>query len=151
MNTNIASSRHFQGFCIARLISAFLLFLPVVANAGNVEVADSTVYEIDAVDVRPEFPGGMKGLLEYVAANMKYTESCWQPVGRIIVKFVVYADGSVGSISVVKSIDPEYYDGEIVRLVREMPSWSPAMLDGKKVNAWFALPVNLRMADDEED
>ncbi|MFG6392338.1 MAG: M56 family metallopeptidase [Candidatus Amulumruptor sp.] len=103
---------------------------------------DSKVY--DVVEQMPEFPGGMKAMLDYLGANLKYPagQECAQ--GRVVVKFVINKDGSVGDTEIIKSLG-EAFDAEAVRVVKSMPRFTPGMLNGKPVAVYYVLPVNFKL------
>lgn len=103
---------------------------------------DSKVY--DVVEQMPEFPGGMKAMLDYLGANLKYPagQECAQ--GRVAVKFVINKDGSVGDTEIIKSLG-EAFDAEAVRVVKSMPRFTPGMLNGKPVAVYYVLPVNFKL------
>ena len=48
----------------------------------------------------PEFPGGIPALMKYISDNMSYPEEAIRNniQGRVVLKFVVNPDGSVGRI-----------------------------------------------------
>lgn len=93
-----------------------------------------------AVEKVAEFPGGMKALKDFMKKNIKYPENIGVS-GRVIVRFVVEADGSIGDVSIVKSVAPEL-DAEAERVVKMMPRWIPGEVDGKPVASYFNIPVN---------
>ena len=106
----------------------------------------NSIYELTNLESRPEFPEGMSGLMKFLSANMKYPVSCYEErvQGRVLVRFTVFTNGSVGNISVVKSVHP-LLDAEAVRVVSMMPKWNPGILSGKPVNVWYTLPVNFKL------
>ena len=86
-------------------------------------------------------------LSEYIAKNLHAgdSEQSQDMQGtRVIVKFIVNEDGSTSDISVVRSVN-NYYDNEVVRLVRNMPRWKPGEQNGKPVKVWFTLPVVFKL------
>ncbi len=44
--------------------------------------------------------------------------------GRVIVKFVVEKDGSIGHAEILKGVDCDL-DREAIRVVKKMPRWQP--------------------------
>ena len=98
------------------------------------------------VEDAPEFKGGTDALLEYLRDNIEYPERCKQEEiqGRVIVTFVVEKDGSIVEPEVVKSVDPEL-DAEALRLVSNMPAWTPGKQNGKEVRVRYSVPVNFRL------
>lgn len=84
----------------------------------------------------PTFPGGDEALKEYIAQNTKYPEHARElgVEGIVSVQFVVLPDGSIGSIKIVRMVDPDL-EQEAIRVVKGMPAWNPAEKDGKPVEA----------------
>ena len=60
--------------------------------------------------------------------------------------FVIDKDGNVTQPKVVKGVDPDL-DAEALRMVKAMPKWKPAKLDGKPVAVKYALPIRFRIDD----
>ena len=122
-----------------------MMGISFVANSQQPESPDSLVYDCSEIDEKPEFPGGMGGLMRYLSENIRYPECCYEASdGRVVIKFIIGADGSVRDVEVKQSLDKYYYDNELVRVVKEMPKWAPGRLNGKNVNTWYMLPVQFR-------
>ena len=94
----------------------------------------------------PEFPGGIPALMKYITDNVAYPEEAIKNnmQGRVVLKFVVNADGSVGRTEVVGSIDPSL-DEEAIRVVKSLPAFRPGKEDGVPVPVWFIIPVLFRL------
>jgi protein TonB len=94
------------------------------------------------VDVMPVFPGGDQALLKYVADSTRYPKDAkTQGIrGKVIVRFMVNADGSVSDVSVLKGVSPSL-DQEAVRVVKTLPSFTPGELNGKTVPVWYMIPI----------
>lgn len=114
-------------------------------EAAFVEENEDKVY--DASEVAPQFPGGMKNLMDYLKNNLKYPRISRDhgSQGRALVKFVVNTDGTLQDIEVFKSTGDTYLDQEAVRLVKLMPRWTPGRQLGKAVRVKFVLPINFRL------
>lgn len=100
------------------------------------------------VENMPEFPGGNAALMAYLKKNIKYPTICQEQgiQGRVIVQFVVNADGSIVDPQVIKPINP-YLDKEALRVVSGMPKWKPGEQRGKAVRVKFTLPVTFRLSN----
>lgn len=111
-------------------------------------VPDSVVFEV--VEEMPDFPGGMKALMEYLSQNIKYPAEAHAKgiQGRVIVSFIVKKDGSISDIKVVRSVDP-YLDKEAERVIAAMPAWKPGKQRGQAVNVKFTVPVAFRLTGPE--
>ena len=102
------------------------------------------------VEQMPEFPGGVQALMQFLYENIRYPEAAQTAgkEGRVVVQFVVEADGTVSSTKVVRSISEEL-DAEALRVVNAMPRWTPGKHKGKAVRVKYTLPVTFRLAKPE--
>ena len=100
----------------------------------------------DAVEENPSFPGGQAALMQWLNANIKYPVIAAENgiEGRVIVQFVVSKTGSISDVRVVRGVDPSL-DKEAVRVVSNMPNWTPGRQNGTTVNVRFTLPVTFRL------
>lgn len=95
------------------------------------------------LNIAPEFPGGTKALHEYVAKHLDYKQipkSSWN--SKIKVSFYIDKDGSVSDVELITGADP-LSNLMALKLVVEMPKWSPAMQDGAPVRVKRTLPITL--------
>ena len=92
---------------------------------------------------KPEFPGGKAALDAYLSKNMKYPQSAIDNgiEGVVDVAFLVRTDGSIGTIKIVRMVDPDL-ESEAIRLVKGMPAWTPADKNGTPVEAPAQVEVN---------
>lgn len=104
---------------------------------------DDKVYEV--VDVMPEFPGGETELLKYMARNVKYPAESVKnkEEGSLSLSFIINKDGSLSDIKVVKSLTP-LLDAEAVRVVKNMPKWTPGKVKGKVVRVAYTTPITFK-------
>lgn len=109
-----------------------------------VEEEDNQVLEV--VEQMPQFPGGQKALLQYISDNIKYPSIAQENgiQGRVVVRFVVKRDGSVGEVQVLRGVDATL-DKEAVRVVKSIPNFIPGKQNGHAVNVWFTLPVQFKL------
>ena len=100
----------------------------------------------DVVEQMPSFPGGISGLMTYLNQNIRYPavaqENCVQ--GRVIVSFVVEKDGHISDVTVLRSVDPSL-DKEAIRVVKNMPRWTPGKQGGEPVRVRYNVPVSFRL------
>ncbi len=100
----------------------------------------------DVVEQMPSFPGGISGLRTYLNQNIRYPaeaqENCVQ--GRVVVSFVVEKDGHISDVTVLRSVDPSL-DKEAVRVIRNMPRWTPGKQGGEPVRVRYNVPVSFRL------
>lgn len=104
------------------------------------------IYE--TVEQDPLFPGGQEELKKFIDDNLRYpavAKACGIQ-GRVIVRFVIKKDGSIGQIVVIRKKDPDL-DAEAVRIVKSLPKFKPGMMNGKPVNVWYILPVTFKLPE----
>ncbi len=99
-----------------------------------------------AVEQQAEFPGGQAALMKWLSQNVRYPETAQQNdvQGRVIVKFVVEKDGSIGAATILKGVDKDL-DREALRAVKKMPRWQPGKNNGVAVRSYFNLPVVFKL------
>lgn len=92
------------------------------------------VYEYDYVGTKPCFPGGEHRLVEYINEHRRYPQEAYEAgiSGRVTCQFVVECTGKVSHVKVIKSA-AEPLNREAVRILSQMPAWSPGELDGVPV------------------
>ena len=98
------------------------------------------------VEQMPEYPGGMSELMKYVARNIKYPADALREKkqGRVIVQFIVGKDGYTSDFKVMKSVSPSI-DAEAIRVLANMPKWTPGMQRGKTVAVKYTVPVTFKL------
>lgn len=121
----------------------------VTKNAANGQTDPEKVYE--AVDVNPEYPGGVYELMKFVAENLRYPEKAMADSvqGRVVVKFVVNREGKVVSPEILHSVSPEI-DEEALRVVSLLEGFTPGTIGGEPVNVSYALPLTFRLTGGKE-
>lgn len=127
---------------IAPVVQAEPDFPGVSPNAQV--VPEEKVYEV--TEVAPQFPDGTPALMKYLSKAIKYpTDAIENGVqGRVIVQFIVNADGTIYDPKIVKSVS-ESLDKEALRVIRAMPTWSPGKDKGKAVRVKFTVPVMFKL------
>lgn len=124
--------------------------LPHLQNSTikNETVDVESDFECVLVEVQPEFPGGMDGLMKYLAKNMRYPAKAKanNVQGRVVLNFIVDKHGNISDVKVVKSLDPEC-DAEAIRLIKNMPKWIPGKIDGEPMDSCsFSCPVIFKLS-----
>ena len=122
--------------------------LPILAQGTN-EQKDSVKQEkifCGLNETQAYFRGGQQALRQYLEENVDLSviEGTSQIQGRVVVSFTIEVDGSVTDVKVIKGLDPKC-DAEAVRVVKSMPKWAPASLNGKRVKQKCYLPVPFKL------
>ena len=90
----------------------------------------------------PAFPGGEEAMNKYISENLQYPAMAKENgvEGIVNVAFTVKSDGSIGSIKIVRMIDPDL-EQEAIRRVKSMPQWTPADDGGNPVDATATVAI----------
>lgn len=98
------------------------------------------------VEQMPMYPGGDAALMQYLSSNIHYPAVAAENgvQGRVVVGFVVERDGSITDVNVMRSVDPSL-DREAVRVVKNMPRWTPGKQNGSAVRVKYQVPVTFRL------
>ena len=101
-------------------------------------------------EVMPQYPGGEKEFYRFMAMRLKYPVPALEAEkeGLVDCMITIGQDGQVGHIQVTKSADPAL-EAEVIRILRQMPAWEPAMLDGKPTEARVPFSVLFRFDDSQ--
>jgi protein TonB len=86
---------------------------------------------------------GNAELMNYISKTIKYpviaAENGIQ--GRVFVSFVVSPKGNVTNVNVIRGVNPDL-DKEAVRVVMNLPDFSPGRQRGKPVRVQYSVPIN---------
>ena len=121
-------------------------------NTNN-EEESHIIEELPHIVIKnPEFPGGMTGLINFLAENIKYPLEAHKNTieGSVITSFTVNKDGSISNISIEQSVHP-LLDAEAIRVISIMPKWRPGLQRGKPVNVSFTLPIVFSISNKNAD
>lgn len=93
-----------------------LVFFPITDDPAEITTA--------------RFPG----LKNYVKTHLKYPVPALEAETQGRVEAVAYigVDGSVGDVSIIRSVSPSC-DRAVVRMLQDMPAWVPATRNGQPV------------------
>ncbi|MFY8020641.1 MAG: energy transducer TonB [Bacteroidia bacterium] len=113
------------------------------SGIGNMEMPIITKPEFHTfTEIMPEFPGGIDAMQNYIQKNLSYPKWAIENgvKGKVILSFVVMPDGSIDFTEIERGIGFGC-DEEALRVLREMPKWSPGIQNGKKVAVKLILPI----------
>ena len=94
------------------------------------------------VEQLPEYPGGMVEFMKWLTTMLKYPDAALSHKieGKVMVSFIVNADGSISDIKLVKGAH-KLLDDEALRVVRLMPKWKPGLEGGHPCRTMISIPI----------
>ena len=107
---------------------------------------DGTIVHLK-VDKKADYPGGMGEMAKFIQHNLSTENIKKRKVdGTVFLKFVILPDGTVSNLIVLKGIEKcEECDNEALRLIKLIPKWEPAQINGKPVASYFNFPLKLKI------
>ena len=113
------------------------------------EPTESYTYEWDGKDstyVPPMFPGGVNGMATYLKRNLKYPPEALRKrrEGRVYVGYIIGCDGEIADAWVQEGVTPEL-DRAALQVIKEMPRWTPATVNGRPVRIKYTQPIAFRL------
>jgi TonB family protein len=96
-------------------------------------------YESITIDLNSDIPPS--NLNEFFAENFKYPKGKTAK-GTVIVDFVVNTSGKPEQFDVIKSLDKDF-DAEVLRVLKKMPNWKPAISFDKVVESQHTITVKI--------
>jgi len=104
------------------------------------------------VEEMPHYPGGDQALFNNIYENIKYPpEAKEQGIqGKVILRFVVTAEGKVADISVVRGVHP-LLDEEAIRVLSGVADWTPGKQGGKPVDVYYSVPITFSLKENTDN
>jgi periplasmic protein TonB len=94
-----------------------------------------------APTIAAEFPGGQQAWMNFLNKYLRTPDELEAGQKRnVIVRFSVGEDGSVTHFEIMQS-GGSAFDNEVIRVLKKMPKWKPAVQNGKNVPVMFTQPV----------
>lgn len=135
-----------------------------VVKAKSIDLGDMVLQVIPAREelsndyylygTSPEFIGGLDSLKSFVLSHIYYPQTAIDDniQGKVYVQFKVDTSGKVIDENIIKSVR-EDLDTLCLSMVRQMPLWSPALLNGEAIAVQLILPLNfiLHSSSEEEE
>ena len=128
--------------------------LPTVAQVRHVTTVNPMskqsymeVYEFDYVDIQSQFPGGERGLINFINKHREYPYEAYKKriQGRVLCSFIVGTNGKVSDVRVIRGAGDESLNREAIRVISKMPKWSVGKVGDHAVPVRVVLPIAFRL------
>ena len=109
----------------------------------NGDVAEESKPEKSSValQAQAEFPGGQAAWIAFLNRHLRTPNELDAGEKRtVLVRFTVGTDGSISAFDIVHS-GGNAFDNEVIRVLKKMPRWKPAIQNGHSVSVIFTQPV----------
>lgn len=115
--------------------------IKIIQPPSSIETEDDVIYEF--TEVQPKFNGEYE---EYVKKNLKYPAGLREAgiQGTVYVQVLIDKDGTISAEKILRNICGGS-DKAALALVNDMPKWSPAMQNGRRVKFKMIIPVKFKL------
>lgn len=116
-------------------------------TAAQEEAVEEEEIPLAIVEEKPSFMGGDENTFtKWVHERIVYPEVAKENgvQGRVVLSFIVDADGYVKNVTVLRGVDP-LIDKEAVRVVSSSPKWKPGRQRDKTVRVRYNFPINFQL------
>jgi periplasmic protein TonB len=119
--------------------------IPIINDPGPVSTSEKTEQKTNSnpeiLGREPQFPGGQEAWLNFLRKNLVAPEELEPGEKKTVsIRFFVSTDGSVTGFEVLQSAGKNF-DNEVIRVLKKMPKWKPAIQNGQVVSRAFTQPV----------
>ena len=123
------------------------------------EEEDDEIFNFAVVENKLVFPGCEKlateddkfmcfnqEIMKHIGKNFEFPELARQMgiQGKVYVNFVIEKNGKVSSVTIARGVD-KLIDDEAVRVIKKLPTFTPAKQRGKPVRMQYTVPINARL------
>ena len=93
-------------------------------------------------EISPRYKKGDVAMRQFIENNIRLTPTMSAACGQFLVKVacVVERNGRLSAMRVIQSAD-SLYDAESIRVLKKMPRWRPARMEGKRVRSLVVIDV----------
>jgi len=117
---------------------------------------DTSIYKkgpiFSSVEHPPQFPGGERGLMNFLAKNLRYPQVMRvnNVHGKVWASFIVEKDGSLSHVQTSTEMAyPEEANNEVKRVFSLSPRWAQGFQNGNAVRVKMVMPIMFSLADEE--
>lgn len=95
-----------------------------------------------------KYPGGDAAMQEFIKTHLQYPAEARESgiEGVVNVGFIVNTDGSIGTIKILRMIDPDL-EQEAIRIIKIMPKWEPATDNGQAVSSEAKVAIDFHLSE----
>jgi len=112
----------------------------VITTKEAAAASEKEVFYI--VEDMPKFPGGTTALKTYIYSKLEYPDQAkTQGIeGEVSVRFLIGNKGNVAKSEVLQSTY-QGFDAPALKVINEMPDWTPGKQRGKAVQVWYVISI----------
>lgn len=122
-----------------------LVYLTLEQFKADVNLRDGSTFDSTGF-IKPSFIGGDEARIRFLGDNTYYPQFSREngKQGTIYISFILTKEGNIERPTITRGASP-HIDYEAVRVIKLMPKWNPATLNGKPIDVIFTMPVRFTL------
>lgn len=146
--------RKIQIMHLTKTVITFCLFIFSLSSISQTPQQDTTINGnvFEKVESEADFPGGIPEWRKYLEKKLSAFSPAENgaPVGKynVIARFVVSKDGSISDIQAETKFGYGM-EQEVVKIISQSGKWTPAIQNGRPVNAYRRQPVTFMVESND--
>jgi protein TonB len=127
--------------------ASFAVEIRDYVNYHEEESVEEEEIPLAIVEEKPTFMGGDENTFtKWVLQRIIYPAVAQENgvEGRVVLSFIVDADGFVKDVTILRGVDPSI-DKEAIRVVSSSPKWNPGRQRDRNVKVRFNFPLNFQL------
>ncbi len=120
---------------------AFLLFFILGLFTVQLDSLPHETFEctlILPIEENASFRGGQNTMFLFIKKHLHCPANA--PKGKVYIQFKVHKNGTLSDFSILRGLSPSC-DKEALRVLKMMPKWIPAKLQGKAIDSRYTVPI----------
>ncbi|MFA6766814.1 MAG: energy transducer TonB [Parabacteroides sp.] len=82
---------------------------------------------------------------KWIAKNLKYPKGYETMDARVLVRFVIQKDGTLGQFKILSAPKEKVFEKAVLDMLKHCPRWEPARAaDGSAINIEYILPISFK-------
>jgi len=117
-------------------------------NTKVIEPEDNSIYNVNTLQVQPDFPGGKEAFVNFINKSIKKENLeglTTEKEIKIFIQFIIEKDGTATNHKIVEAPNTGIMQ-EVLRVLMPMKQkWSPGKINGKPVRALYSTQVIIKV------
>ena len=138
----------YKKLCLNYMKKKIIILFFCLTSLSLYSQIDSTENNLEEIifggpEKMPEFLGGYEALYKYITTNAVYPRKALEDSisGRVYVTFFINQKGEISNPRILRGLHHDI-DSICLRLVKNMPPWSPARNRGQAIEYNYILPIS---------
>lgn len=109
----------------------------------NLRVPNKANKIYHVAEVLPEYPGGTKAMVDFIKENLPSHMLSTATRRRVVIRFVVNKSGRLSHFEPILTHNrkrEKKLEKEVIKVLKKMPRWNPAIHESKKVRCYMTIP-----------